>query len=500
MLKKLFVFMIGLVLPLVFLASCSGKEEVASEKTSSKQDRELEISIMMHFDGIEFPQKGNDVEKAIEEYTNTKLDIQAAPGATFSEKLPAVIASGDMPMVIGMNQYREPYMINAFRGDLFWEIGPYLDQFPNLSSINPVIFDNISTDGKTYGLPRMRPLARDVYTYRKDWLDNLGMKEPETVEEFYEMLHAFTYNDPDQNGKDDTYGMTVEKEGLINRFAPLFGAPNGWDEKDGEFIHTTSTPEYLDGLKFFKKLYDDGLITEDFAVIERSQWEEAFSLGKAGVWPDTSNSIVRMYNRIREHDPNAELGAFSLLEGPHGKRVPAGGGHNGIFVFPKSSIKTEEELLQVLGFFEKLQEEPMHTLFKWGIEGKHYDLVDGKPVLNEGADLHNEVILPYTLPLGIVPAETNALEGELSPLEKLELELPIENESFAIHNPATRLISDTQAEKGPQLNTIISDANIKFIMGQLDEKGWKKEIEKWRSSGGDKMGEEYAAEYAKLEK
>lgn len=498
--NKLFVLIFGTLLLLALLVSCSGKKEVDSEKTNTNSDDKLEISIMMHFDGIEFPQKGNDVEKEIEEYTKSKLDIQAAPGATFSEKLPAVVASGDMPMVIGMNQFREPYMINALRGDLFWEIGLFLDQFPNLSSINSVIYDNISLDGKTYGLPRVRPLARDIYIYRKDWLDNLGMEEPKTVEEFYEMLYAFSYNDPDQNGKDDTYGMTVEKEGLINRFAPLFGAPNGWEEKDGQFTHTTSTQEYLDGLNFFKKLYDNGLITKDFAVIERSQWEEAFALGKAGVWPDTSNAIVRMYNRIREHEPNVELGAFSLLEGPHGKRVAAGGGHNGIFVFPKSSIKTEEELIQVLSFFEKLQEEPMHTLFKWGVEGKHYDLVDGKPILNESADLHNEVILPYTLPLGIVPAEENALVGDISQLEQLERELPVENEEFAIHNPTTKLISDTQAEKGPQLNTIISDANIKYIMGQLDEKGWKKEIDRWRTSGGDKMAEEYAQEYAKLDK
>ena len=76
----------------------------------------------------------------------------------------------------------------------------------------------------------------------------------------------------------------------------------------------------------------------------------------------------------------------------------------------------------------------------------------------------------------------------------------MENEEFAIHNPTTKLISDTQAEKGPQLNTIISDANIKYIMGQLDEKGWKKEIDRWRTSGGDKMAEEYAQEYAKLDK
>lgn len=489
--KKLSGFIVMAIIVLFGLIGCSNKEVDGSEGP-------LEISIMMHFDGLEFPQKGNEVEKAIEEYTNTKLDIQAAPGATVAEKLPAIVASGEMPMVIGTSWFRDPYMINAFRGDVFWEIGPYLDQFPNLSSINPIIYDNISLDGKIYGLPRERPLARDVYIYRKDWLDNLGMEEPETVDEFYEMLHAFTFNDPDQNGADDTYGLNISGGGFVDKIVPVFGAPTVWDIRDGKFIHAATTPEYLEGLKFFKKLYDDKLITQDFAVVERSQWEEAFSLGKVGVHPDTSNAVVRMYNRIRENDPNVELGAFSLLEGPYGKRVRAEGGHNGIFVFPKSSIKTEAELLEVLGFFEKLQEEPMHTLFRWGIEGKHYDLVDGKPVPIEGSDVQNEVIVPYRLPLGIVLAEKNSLEGDLSPLEILELEIPNENEQYAIHNPAINLISETQAERGSQLNTIISDANIKFIMGQIDEEGWKSEIEKWRSGGGDQIAEEFAEEYSKF--
>jgi len=481
------------------LIGCSNNDKVdgSEDGQAGEANGKQQIDIMMHFDGLEFPQKGNDVEKAIEEYTNTELDIQAAPGATVAEKLPAVVASGEMPQVIGNSWFREPYMINAFRGDVFWEIGPYLDQFPNLSSINPIIYDNISLDGKIYGLPRVRPLARDVYIYRKDWLNNLGMEEPKTVEQFYDMLYAFTYNDPDQNGEDDTYGMAVTGQGIINRFAPLFGAPNGWGEQDGQFYHAATTDEYLDGLNYFKKLYDEKLITQDFAVIERSQWEEAFSTGKAGVWPDTSNAVMRMYNRMKETEPDVELGVFSLLEGPHGKRVPAGGGHNGIFVFPKSSIKTEQELLDILGFFEKLQEEPMHTLFKWGIEGTHYELVDGKPVPIEGTDLHNEVILPYTLPMGIVPAEVNAIKGDLTPLEILEQEIPIENEQYAIHNPTINLISETQAEKGSQLNTIIEDANIKYIMGEIDVDGWKAQIENWRSSGGDQMAEEYAKEFAK---
>ncbi|WP_084821995.1 extracellular solute-binding protein [Bacillus sp. SA1-12] len=496
--RKIGLSIVLMIVLATVLIGCSNKEEASgNQEGQAGSDSNGEVSIMMHFDGLEFPKKDNEVEKAIEEYTDTKLDISAAPGATVAEKLPAVVASGDMPDIIGSSWFREPYMVNAFRGDVFWEIGPYLDQFPNLSSIDPIIYENISIDGKIYGLPRVRPIARDVYIYRKDWLDNLGMKEPKTVDEFYDMLDAFTNKDPDQNGKDDTYGMTVEGQALINRFAPLFGAPNGWGEENGKFFHAATTKEYLDGLDFFKKLYDDKLITQDFAVIERSQWEEAFSTGKAGVWPDTSNAVVRMYNRIKETNPDVELGVFSLLEGPQGKRVPAGSGHNGIFVFPKSSVKTEKELLDLLGFFEKLQEEPMHTLFEWGIEGMHYELVDGKPVPIEGSDLHNEVILPYQLPLGIVPAEVNALKGELTPLETKELEIPKENEPFAIHNPAVNLISDTQSEKGSQLNTIIEDANTKYIMGEIDADEWKEQIKNWRSSGGDQIAEEYAKEYKK---
>ncbi|GGG14816.1 extracellular solute-binding protein [Paenibacillus abyssi] len=460
----------------------------------------LDIKIIMHFDGIEFPQAGNPVETAMEEYTNTELTIEAAPGSVTAEKLPAIVASGDMPQVIGSSWFKDPYMINAFRGDVFWEIGPYLEDFPNLASINPIIYNNISIDGKIYGLPRVRPLARDVYIYRKDWLDHLGLEEPKTVEDFYEMLRAFTYDDPDNNGQDDTYGMAVSGVGMQNRFGPLYGSPNNWEERDGQFVHAVTTPEYLDGLNFFKKLYDDKLISRDFAVLQRAQWEEAFTSGKAGVWPDTSNAIVRMYNRMKESTPGVELGAFSLFEGPYGNRVPAGGGHNGIFVFPKSSIKTEEELRQILGFFEKLQEEQMHTLFKWGVEGTHYELVDGKPVPIEGSDIHNDVILPYRLPLGIIPAEVNALQGDITELEILEERLPIENEPYAIHDAAINLISPTQSERGAQLNTMITDVNTKYIMGELDEAGWLEEIEKWRSAGGDLVAQEYSEEAGKVQK
>ena len=38
---------------------------------------------------------------------------------------------------------------------------------------------------------------------RKDWLDNVGMQVPKTLDDFYKVLKAFVNNDPDKNGKAD---------------------------------------------------------------------------------------------------------------------------------------------------------------------------------------------------------------------------------------------------------------------------------------------------------
>ena len=73
--------------------------------------------------------------------------------------------------------------------------------------MNKLINKNASIDGKLYGIYRERPLSRQGIVIRKDWLDNLGLDMPKTVDELYETAKAFTEKDPDQNGKNDTIGF-----------------------------------------------------------------------------------------------------------------------------------------------------------------------------------------------------------------------------------------------------------------------------------------------------
>jgi putative aldouronate transport system substrate-binding protein len=62
------------------------------------------------------------------------------------------------------------------------------------------------------------------------------------------------------------------------------------------------------------------------------------------------------------------------------------------------------------------------------------------------------------------------------------------------------LESTTASERGTELQKLIIDATIKYIMGQVDEKGFDAEIKKWNESGGEAMKKEYEEAYKKANK
>jgi len=87
------------------------------------------------------------------------------------------------------------------------------DQYPNT-------YSTVTKDGKIYGMAVSPHLTEgEVMIIRQDWLDNLGLEAPTTIDEFEEVIRAFTEDDPDGNGEKDTYGFTYEGDTIYN---------NGW--------------------------------------------------------------------------------------------------------------------------------------------------------------------------------------------------------------------------------------------------------------------------------
>ncbi|NHN29245.1 extracellular solute-binding protein [Paenibacillus agricola] len=461
----------------------------------------FKISLMLKSFSNDNATPESKVWKKVEAYTNTKLDLQFVPDASYLDKMNITLASGSMPTGIFVVNVKLPAVANAIKGGAFWEIGPYLKDYPNLSKANPVILNNTSVNGKYYALYTTRPIGRMGISFRKDWLDNLGMKEPKTIDDFYNMLKAFTNNDPDKNGKDDTYGMVVTKySGPWDIMQTWFGAPNKWGIKDGKLVPAHLTPEYLEAIKFYKKLYDEKLVNQDFAVYDSAKWNDPIVNGKAGVAVDVADRSYQIDEKMKTVDPKGSIDVIGAVSGPKGLFNQPSTGYGGVFLISKSSVKTEAELKKVLQFFDKTNDKELQGLLSYGIDGTHYKMENDKmtPILtindNMAPDINNKNMnqfalqIPYIVPELFKPATALRIKAN---------EVMKENEKIIVANPGEPLTSATFTQKGAQLDQIVEDARIKFIVGKVDEAGFQADMELWKKSGGDdytkEMNEAYAA-------
>jgi putative aldouronate transport system substrate-binding protein len=430
--------------------------------------------------------------------------VNATTGALYTEKMNLTMASGEMPMVM-LALERNAAIFNAIRQGAFWEIGPYLKDYPNLKQASDIVLWNSSFDGKYYGLYRGRPLGRNGVIYRSDWLKNVGMSEPKTVDEFYRMLKAFAEKDPDKNGKNDTYGMAMTKYmGPFDQIVTWLGGPNGWGkDASGKLVPVHMTKEYKDALVFFKKLYDEKLINEDFAVFDPGKWSDLLITGKAGVVIDVTDRANKINDEFERSVPGAYMEIMSPPAGPKGQRSLATAGFAGVFLFSKEAIKDVATLKKVLAFFDKLGDKNLMDLCGYGIEGVNYKLVDGRidPLtaaeatkldLKQRFDDMNQ-LLPFIPNLVGTPlvAKPWRVKGDA---------VQAANAKFVVGDPCFPFTSPTMALKATQLKNIIEDARIKYIIGQIDDKGWDEAVESWKKTGGDQVIKEFNDEYSKYAK
>ncbi|MBD0384051.1 extracellular solute-binding protein [Paenibacillus sedimenti] len=490
------------------LAACSGskveesKQGAAAEAPKAEDNKPYPIKLVINQVG-EIPPKDSELEKQIESYTNTDLDIQWLPASAYDEKINVMVASGELPTIIKLNN--NPTVTGHLRSGIFWEIGPYLKDYKNLTAQNKVYYDNLSVEGKLYGIPLYRDLGRAQLQYRKDWLDALGLQPPKTLDDWYNVIKAMTLNDPDKNGKNDTYGLLLEKKYNLDAFSTLTrlavtqGAPNKWSVDDkGNFTPEFMTEPFFQTLQMLKRLYAEKLINQDFAAVDTTETEKQYESGRAGI-KITAGNAYNWQLKVEKVVPTAKIDV-SQVEGVSGVAVPAEPGNAGSWAIPKAAVKTEAELKKVLSFIDKLMDPKMATLLVKGVEGKHWkDAGEFTEVLDRDADLKE--VKPYRDTFPNRGESYNIAKKAKQPdLFLKSSNIPAQNEKYIVPNPAYTLLSDTFSERGKELELMITDAETKFIMGKLDEAGWKADIEKWKKAGGEKMMQEYKEAYEKSKK
>lgn len=481
---------------LAALCSCASRAATVGERPLSAALPVVTVMVPLHFPNPPEP----SLLRSIEEMTGTRLEIEWVRDEIYADKVSTAFTTNSLKKATFVKYTDYIVMKNAIRSGAFWEIGPYLDEFPNLRNLDADILKQTTVDGKVYGLYTERPSSRQGVILRQDWLDNLNLEKPGTIDELYETMRQFAYGDPDRNGKNDTIGLTDRDDLVFGAFKTLgsyFGVPNGWSVEGTKLVPEFESPRYMDTLNFMKKLYDERIVNSDFAVTSKDVQRNLLIQGKAGVYIGSMSDVQRLAGEAKAVNPKAEFTLVNRIAGPEGYRVWSIPNFNGLFLFSKTAIKTEDELKQVLRFFDRTMDADVANLMKYGVEGRHYELRDGKVYLPEETSQMrvNEIASLYTLMIADLGNPNLLKVVQQGTLPELADRLIEDNEKFAVRDPTIDLESPTYDERGTELSKIVSDASYNYIIGQLDEEGFRKEIDRWKRSGGSQIIREYEQAY-----
>lgn len=220
-----------------------------------------------------------------------------------SAKLTNAIISGEYPDMIccSVSEYAD-FVESGVIADITDLVDQYgtdqLEEYLNADGGQAVDF--ITIDGRLYGLPNVGNGGYDAVPLmhiRQDWLDNLGLEIPTTMEELHEVAYAFSHNDPDKNGKDDTYGLALNgvdvllpSIGDLSGFFSAFDAHVGAEamnfiEEDGKITWGgTKTENMKAALTLLREMYEDGSIASDFITMDVNKLFEETGAGRCGIW------------------------------------------------------------------------------------------------------------------------------------------------------------------------------------------------------------------------
>lgn len=482
---------------LLLLASCGPRNSQDSPHQSDNEDWPV-LTIMAP---LHFPHPPHaDVISEIERLTQSKLEIEWVPNEVYTDKMNSSLTTNSLKKATFVKYTDYILLKYAIRSGAFWEIGPYLKDYPNLRYLDSSILQQAAVEGKIYGLYTERQSSRQGAIIRKDWLDHLGLDVPSTIDELYEVLWQFTYNDPDNNGMDDTFGLVDRNDlvfGAFKTISSYFGTPNNWAVEQNKLIPEFETPEYMDTMNFMRKLYLEKLINQDFAITSKQVQRDFFIRGTAGVYIGSMTDSQRLYDEAKKINPKVEYVLVNRIAGPKGYRVWSIPNYNGLYLFSKKAIKTEDELREILAFFDRTMDKDVSNLMRYGFEGRHHTVTDGIVTLPDSSSALRvqEVNALHALMIADL-SNPNLMEvEEREHLMALAEDLSEDNENFLVKDPTVSLESPTYDEKGVELQKIISDATYNYIIGNLDEAGFYNEVERWKRTGGSQIIEEFNKAY-----
>lgn len=171
-------------------------------------------------------------------------------------------------------------------------------------------------DGKLMAIPEtVTDHGPRLLWLRKDWMDELGLEEPKTLDDAFDIIKAFTENGMGASEGEDPVGLVCDTE-LVGSTSssysvdPVFdkfhASPQRWINKKGDIVYGSVTQETKNALSYLHKLYARGIIDQNFALRAQNNLRDLVVNGKCGaffgLWWTPNNPLVDVYEKDKEAD------------------------------------------------------------------------------------------------------------------------------------------------------------------------------------------------------
>lgn len=492
------------------LAGCGKPAEENGAAPGGNANEKAKFSVSMRTLAFNYVEKSPNINedkwvKKLEELTNTDLDIVLVPHKEFEQKMIQMFATNDIPDVVqGSGGVSGKEMAGSVQAGVFMPLDDLLQKYGQnlLKKIPKEAWQKETYQGKIYAIPEfLSNPSRRATVIRKDLLDKAGLQAPKTVDEYLNVLRKFK-----------ELGVEQPYQGRENfKYADTFFGP--YDvypylsmnmEQNGQIVPKFfNSDNMMKALQTYKTMFDEGLISKEFATINPTQYKNNILSGKAGIWNMNANEVLQWEQQLRANVPTAKLEIIPSPVGPDGK----GGSYLYNSVTRAWFInKNAKNAAAIVKFYDWMLSDEAEKFFTFGVEGENYTVKDGKIEYKAPTDPQGVDEERYRQAFLWMVQDTTYNKGTLSLTEEGKKLMNIYDTLLAkegrdgiqfeprldalIKNPDISPESDFAAP-------IVLQHMVKMVYGKEPISDWPKVIEEWKSKGGNDVIKEATDKYNK---